>query len=145
MDLPVSLFVHNILSFLEYLYQNGLSPKVIRNYLSSISSVSKFFSLDVSPLSHISVSHYLRSISINSSFRPTPRGIFDISTLYHISRACDTLSDPVLYRAVFLTAFFRFLRKSNLAPHSSAMFDHTRHFLRQDLFLHSPGVHLLIK
>ena len=145
MDLPVSLSVHNILSFLEYLYQNGLSPKVIKNYLSSISSVSKFFNLDVSHLSHIAVSHYLRSISINSSFRPTLRGIFDISTLYHISRACDTLSDPVLYRAVFLTGFFGFLRMSNLAPHSSAKFDHTRHLLRQDLFLHSPGVHLLIK
>ena len=145
MDLPVSLSVHNILSFLEYLYQNGLSPKVIKNYLSSISSVSKNFNLDISSLSHISVAHYLRSISINSSFRLKPRGIFNITTLYHISRACDTLSDPVLYRALFLTAFFGFLRMSNLAPHSSAKFDHTKHFLRQDLFLHPPGVHLLIK
>ena len=139
MDLPISLSVHNILSFLEYLYQNALSPKVIKNYLSSISSVSKNFNLDVSALSHISVAHYLRSISINSSFRSTPRGIFDITTLYHISRACDTLSDPALYRALFLTAFFGFLRMSNLAPHSSAKFDHTRHLLRQDLFFHPPG------
>ena len=145
MDLPVSLSVHNILSFLEYLYQNGLSPKVIKNYLSSISSVLKFFNLDVSSLAHISISHYLRSISINSSFRPTPRGIFDITTLYQISKACDTLSDPALYRALFLTAFFGFLRMSNLAPHSSSKFDHTRHLLRQDIIFHPPGVHLLIK
>ena len=105
MDLPVSISVHNILSFLEYLYQNGLSSKVIKNYLSSISSVSKFFNLDTSSLADISISHHLRSISINSSFRPTPRGIFD--TLYQISKACDTLSDPLLYRAI-LTAFFYF-------------------------------------
>ena len=34
---------------------------------------------------------------------------------------------------------------SNLTPHSSSKFDHTRHFLRQDLFFHPPGVHMLIK
>ena len=30
-------------------------------------------------------------------------------------------------------------------PHSLSKFDHTKHFLRQDLLFHLPGVHLLLK
>ena len=87
-------------------------------------------------LSHISVGHYHRSISINSTFRPMPRGVFDIHTLYHISKACDALADPLLYRAIFLTAFYALLRISNIAPHSAKALNLTRHFLRQDLIFH---------
>ena len=56
---------------------------------------------------------------MTSQFRPTPRGVFDVPTLYHISRVCDLLSDPILFRAIFLTAFYGFLRMSNIAPHSA--------------------------
>ena len=79
-----------------------------------------------------SVKRFLRSITINSSFAPTHQGIFDIHTIYLISMACDCLSDPLVYRAIFLTAFFH---TSNIAPHSKKAFDPTRHILRQDLIL----------
>ena len=145
MQLPLKFSLHNIITFLEFLYQSSLSPKVISNYLSSIRSMTKFYNIEHSDLSHIAVSRFLRSITINSRFSPTPRGVFDIHTLYRLSLACDSLSDPILYRAIFLTAFFAFLRMSNMAPHSARAFDPTRHFLRQDLIFADPGVHLLIK
>ena len=145
MGLPVGLSVHNILVFLEYLHQNQLSPKVIKNYLSSITSMAKFYRLPDSALADTSISRYIRSISINSRFRPTLRGVFDIQTLYLISISCDMLTDPLLFRAVFLTAFFGFLRMSNIAPHSSKKFDPKRHFLRQDLILHHESAHLILK
>ena len=67
-------------------------------------------------------------------------------TLYHLSLSCDILSDPFLYRAIVLTAFFGFLRISNMAPHISSKFDPCVHFLRQDhIFDTLPGAHLLIK
>ena len=145
MNLPVEFSLHNILVFLEYLYQNHLSPQVIKNYVSSLASMARTYNISAPCLSHISVSHFLRSITINSAFRPTPRGVFDIRTLYHISKACDGLADPPLFRAIFLTAFYAFLRISNIAPHSAKAFDPTRHFLRQDLIFHYPGAHLLVK
>ena len=101
--------------------------------------------LDTSPLSHYSVAKYIRSISINSTFRPTPRGIFDLHTLYRISMACDILPDLLLFRAIFLVAFYGFLRMSNMAPHSKKQFSKDRHILRQDIILAPPGIHLLIK
>ena len=137
--------VYNLITFLEYLYQNSLSPQVISSYLSSIQARAKLYSWDISPASHPAVTRYLRSISIKSRFNPTPRGVFDIPTLYQISLSCDTLSDPLLYRAIFLAAFFGFLRMSNIAPHSSSKFDPDNHFLRKDLIFAPPGAHLLIK
>ena len=145
MDLPVHISVHNILTFAEYLYQNNVSPRVISTYLSSIQAKAKFFNWDVTPFTHPSISRYIRSITINSPFNPTPRGVFDLQTLYNIFISCDILNDPTLFRAIFLTAFFGFLRMSNIAPHSSSKFDHNRHFLRRDLIFASPGAHLLLK
>ena len=145
MDLPIHISVHNILTFAAYLYQNHISPRVISTYLSSIQARAKFFNWDVTPFTHPSISRYIRSITINSPFNPTPRGVFDLHTLYNISISCDILHDPILFRAIFLTAFFGFLRMSNIAPHSSSKFDQNRHFLRQDFIFAPPGDHLLLK
>ena len=145
MQLPVEFSLHNIITFLEFLYQSSLSPKVISNYFASIRSMAKFYNIEHSDLSHIAVSRFLRSITINYRFSPTPRGVVDIYTLYRISLACDSLSDPILFRAIFLTAFFAFLRMSNVASHSARAFDPDHHFLRQDLIFADPGGHLLIK
>ena len=145
MQLPIVISVHNILIFLEYLYNNALLPKVIKNYLSPISSATVFYHLDPRPLADPDISRFIRSITINSTFRPTPRGIFTIEMLYQISVACDILSDPVLFRAIFLTSYFAFLRMSNIAPHSVKKFNPSRHFLRQDVVFGHPGAHIIIK
>ena len=123
--LSVNVTAQNLLIFMEFLSRNQLSHRVIRNYLSSLSSMAQFYGLDTSHLSHPAVSIFLRSLSINSSFRPSPRGIFDIRTLYHISKACDSLPDPYLFRAIFLVAFYAFLRISKIAPHSNRQFSHS--------------------
>ena len=145
MDLPVTCNLHNILAFMEFLYQNSISPKVISTYNSSILTKAHLYGWDTSAASHPAVTRYIRSISINCKFNPTPRGIFDIPTLYNLSLSCDILSDPLLFRAIFLTAFYGFLRMSNIAPHSSAKFNPEFHLLRQDLIFAPPGAHLLIK
>ena len=130
---------------MEFLYANSLSYQVIHNYISSIKLAAKRFHWPIFPFSHHLVTSYLRSISINSTLPPTPRGIFYLSTLAAISRACGILDDPELFRAAFLVAFFAFLRMSNVAPHSRFKFDPLRHILRQDVVFLPPGAHILIK
>ena len=130
---------------MEFLYQNSILPKVISRYISSIHSKAQFYGWDTSATSHPAVCRYICSISINSRFNPTPRGIFDIPTLYKLSISCDILPDPILFRAIFLTAFYGFLRMSNIAPHSSSKFNPDFHFLMQDVIFAPPGAHLLIK
>ena len=145
MDLPLECSVRNVLTFLEYLFQNCISPKVISTYLSSIHSKAKLYGWDVSSTAHPAVQRYIGIISINSRFATIPRGIFGVHTLHNISLSCDILTDPILYRAIFLTAFYGFLTMSNIAPHSLKKFSQEHHFLRQDLIFAPPGAHLLIK
>ena len=128
MDLPINISVHNILTFLEY-------PR----------KKASIYNWDTSSFSHPAIHRFIRSININSKFSPSPRGVFEIQTLYHLSLSCDILSDLLLFREIFLTPFFWFLRMSNIAPHSSSKLDPCFHFLRQDLIFAPPGVHLLIK
>ena len=45
-----------------------------------------------------------------------PLGSFLASLPYHIPLACAQLSDPHLFRAIFLTSFYGFLRMLNCAP-----------------------------
>ena len=134
-----------MLTFLGFLAQKYLSPKVIRNYMSSVIAMAKVYQLQHVDTLHVLIVRFSRSLSLNSPFAPTPRGVFDIPTLYKISLACDVLQDPVLFRALFLTAFYGFLRMSNIAPHRSKDFTSDRHFLRRDLTFTQDGTLLLIK
>ena len=145
MLLLVQLSVHSLLAFMEFLHLNSISYKVLLNYISSLKTAGRRYGWDLTPFSHHLVGSYLRSISINSTFAPTPRGIFDLTTLSAISRACDILQDPPLFRAAFLLAFFAFLRMSNIAPHSRFKFDTNKHILRQDVLFLEPGAHILLK
>ena len=103
---PFIITLSNILAFLEYLYQNNISLKVIKNYLSSISTMAKFYQIDHQDIFHPSVVRYIRCISINSRFQPTPRGIFDVKTLYAILVLCDKIHPrPTPIRSHFLIIF----------------------------------------
>ena len=133
MNLPVIMSVHNILTFLEYLHTDPLSPKVIKNYLSSISSMTKQLKLYPSNFYRHMEQKYL-SIAINSQFAPTPTDIFDIITMYCILIFCDILSHPILFRPIFLTA-----------SHSLSKFLPDKYFLYRELMFSPPGAHSLIK
>ena len=139
MRLPMNVSVHCLLAFMEYLHDNSLSPSVIKNYISSLTKQAKRFGWEMEPFSHHLVRDYIRSITINSSFAPSHKGVFDLPTLARISEACSSLYDPPLFRAAFLLAYFGFLRMSNIAPHSLKAFDSTRHLLHQDIIFASPG------
>ena len=145
LNLPIVCSVHNLLIFEEYLYNNNISYKVIKHYFSSLSTCASYYKLDTKCFSHPLLSRFIRSISINFHFSPSLKGIFDIRTIYLISLSCDILSDPLLFRAIFLVSVYGFLRMSNVAPHSSAKFDPSIHFLRKDLMFGPPGAHLIMK
>ena len=103
MNLPVVMSVHNILIFFLNIY-------------------TVYSNLDPSNVYHHMVQRYLRSISINSKFSPTPRSIFDIKTLHYISLSCDIPSNPILFKAIFVTAYFDFYAGQILLLMSSQNF-----------------------
>ena len=144
MDLPLQFTLHSVLAFLEYLYVNNISHRLISNYLASLRSLAKRYDWDPAVLSHQLLLSYLRSITRNTYFNHPSRGIFSLQTLSAISKACALLSDPPLLRAAFLLAFFAFLRMLNIAPHSKAQLNPMQYVLRQDIPLpstSSPGTY----
>ena len=145
MSLPHQPSVQSLLAFMELLYANSFSHRVILNYISSIKQAARRFNWSLSHLSHPLIHLYLRTIAINSTSLPTPRGIFDLTTLAAISRDCSILEDSTILRAAFLLAFFAFLRMSNVAPHSRYKFDKNTHILRHDIIFQEPGAYILIK
>ena len=85
------------------------------------------------------------SAPINSHFSLVLKGLFDIKTLNLIFFSCDILSDPLLFRSIFLVSFYGFLRMSEVAPHSSSNFDPSKQFLRKGRIFGPQGAHLIMK
>ena len=85
MNFEIEFSLVNILAFLECLIHNNISPKVTY-YISSLKTIAKLFFIPASDLYHTSISLYLRSVSINLPYSPTPTGIFTLSVLQSILR-----------------------------------------------------------
>ena len=62
-------------------------------------------------------------------------------TLYRISVFCDILSDPMLYRAIFMTAFFRMSNIALTVPENLTIIT----IFYDNIIFAPPGAHLLIK
>ena len=107
--------------------------------------MANWYNLPHRDLSHPSVTLLLRSLRINNTTPPTKRGVFSLKDIKNISNQCQFTNDPPLFRAIYLTAFFGFLRISNISPHSYREFDPLKHPLRSDIIFRDPGVHMKIK
>ena len=82
---------------------------------------------------------------INRPLAVTFHNVIDLAMLERISKTCDQLNFPEVFRAIFLTGFIGFFRLSNLAPHSILTFDPSCHLTGHDLFFTKKLVKVLIK
>ena len=134
-----------ILPFMECLVSNHCSCAMIENYLSAIKAKFILFELPFVVFSHPKIKYFVRSLKINRPLTLKAHNLIDLSTLRQLSKACSQVPNGQVYRAVILTGFFAFMRLSNLAPHSLASFDPTRHLTGHDVFFTKNFVKLLIK
>ena len=86
-------------------------------------------------------------ISRNHSTLGSPiiRAAIDISLLTSIIQQCDHLQFPPIFKALYLTCIFSFLRLSNLLPDSVASLDISKHMTYGDVIFSTQGAVLLIK
>ena len=134
-----------MLCFLTYLFDMGVSPASIAGYLAAVKHAFITRGFDTDVFESRLVCLLQKSFSINAPLKIKTRGIIDINMLQNIINACDYLHHPLLYKAMFLLAFFTFLRISNLAPLAARDFDTTRHLTRGDVIWGPPGAHLIVK
>jgi len=137
--------LHFILAFIQLLHDNGLSRGTVANYISACKHNFQAFDLNHKVFHHHQVQLLLKSFDINRPLQFKPKGIISIALLQEIINTCSILPFPVLFQAIFLFAYFSFLRISNLAPPTASSFDLTRHLTRGDVIWGPPGAHIIIK
>ena len=140
-----SVDVKILLSFLECLVGNNCTYSMLCNYVSAIKASFVLYDLPHDLLDHPRLKLFLKSVRINRPVTLVPHNIIDLDMLEKISVACDSLKSAKVFRAIFLTGFFGFLRLSNLAPHSLDTFDYTRHLTGKDLFFNHKLVKIMVK
>ena len=113
------------LSYLEFLVENEVSVNMVKNHIRAMSIV---YDLQFSSWDHPKVRYFVKALKLHRPMVLTKRNIIDIGTLKRMVALCQRFPNAEVYKAVFLTAFFRFFRLSNLAPHAIVEFDSTRHF-----------------
>ena len=128
-----------ILSFLECLICNKCSVAMISNYVSAIKACFVLYNLLFHILDHPKIKYFQKSVKINQHLTLISHNIMDLDSLEKISAACMTLLVAKSFK------FLDFFRLSDLAPHSLAGFDPSRHLTGQDLFFTRTLVKILIK
>ena len=134
-----------LLSFMEFLCQNGHSKPNIANYMAAVRTLFMLHGFFTESFRDQRIQLYLKALKINAPFQPTIRPTLDIQKLQSLLKYCDSVPYSMTFKPLYLTCFFSFLRLSNILPHSVATFDYTRHLARGDFIKSGEGAVLLLK
>ena len=88
---------------------------------------------------------FIKSLRINRSIQPMLSLVLDQEILFSIEMACEQFPSPLLFKTLYLLAFFSFCRLSNLLPHVASRFDYTRHLCRGDIIFSQDAVIIVVK
>ena len=127
-----------LLAFMEFLCQNGLSPSNINNYLAAVRANLVICGLSTAFINCDRIHLFLRAMKIN---RPLSLKIL----LHSILQACSCLQYPQVFPALYSFLFFSFLRLSNVLPHSIHTFDPSGQLCRGDVIFSIVGATVLLK
>ena len=100
--------------FFEYLVILGNTVSSLQNYLAVFRHFAKIYDCKTSHLYNRKLDLFLKSVSMNVPYQPKLRPVFTIPDLRRISMHCDAVANGLVYRAIFLLAYFGFFRLSNL-------------------------------
>ena len=131
--------------FVEFLARTFTCAKSIKNYISAVRLLHKRLDIDAPGLYSFDLQLMLRALKISLG-GPRQRLPITVDILHQLCATCDLIGSlGTVLKCVFLFAFFRFLRCSNLAPPSETAFDFHPHLSRGDIFIHDTQVVIMIK
>ena len=134
----------DILAFMEYLAQSGMSPDHITNHITAIRSMCIVYGINTIPFRDHRIPLFIKSLKLNRAFAPHVPLIIDETLLLQIIIASAYLQFPLIFKPLYLLAVFSFLRLSNILPHTTTTFDKTRHLCVADvIFADSKAVIVL--
>ena len=125
--------------------QFPVKVKHIKLYISAIRAFHMIYGLSTHCFRDERLSLFLKSIQNSAPLTPKSSSLIDIEMLYAIIQHCDKMEKPLVFRPLYLTCFFSFLRLSNILPHTIHSFDFIRQLARGDFITQAHGGLLLIK
>ena len=128
------------LSFLEFLAENHISPSNIANYISAVKTTQAMYGVFTISFYNQRIRLFQKSLRMTMQLTVKIKKIIDIDMLKDIIAICDSMWMGQIYKAIYLVAFFSFLRISNLVPHKIASFSPLEQLTRGDVFFASPGL-----
>ncbi len=135
-----------VCAYLEYLAQNFKSNKSLKNYFGAIRLIHKFAQVQPTALDTFQVALMLRATALTMREIPLRRPPVTTAILFDICKLCTTKGKVgLVIRLALLTAFYAFMRASNLCPYKATQFDPTRQFTRADVKIAPPGLVLRMK
>ena len=135
----------DVLAFMEYLAQSGMSPDNITNHITAIRSISIMYGIDTTPFRDQRIPLFVKSLKINRPLAPLLKLVIDHTLLLQIITVSAHLQFSLVYRALYLLAFFSFLRISNILPHTVKGFDKFRHLCVRDVVFASHRAVIVVK
>ena len=139
------LSVEILLAFLECLLANDVSVVVLCNYVSAIKAQCIMYDLKYNVCNSVKIKYFIKSVKISRPLCLKPHNVIDLEMLRALISKTANLKLGKVIKAIILVGFFGFLRLSNLAPHSKASFDPSRHLTGSDVFFTEDYVKLLLK
>ena len=103
-------------------------------HLSAVKSYYVRLALPVAVFDSQQITMYLKSLQKTAPFSVRLSNLIDVTLLKALIAKCEMTYMGDIFKAVYLLAFFGFLRLSNLVPHSLNSYSHLRQLSKGDFF-----------
>ena len=104
----------DVLAFMEYLLQSGMSASNITNHLTAIRSMCIIYNCVTTPFRDNRIPLFIKAVKLNRPLQPKLHFVIDEALLEAIVLACSSLHSPLVFKALYLLAFDSFLRLSDI-------------------------------
>ena len=136
---------HHITIHCNVLAHSFSSPKPIVNYIGGVRFLHKLLNVSSTALASFNLELMMRALNITMERKTPVRLPVTLEMLQALCEICDMLPpNGVVFKCVFLFAFFGFFRCSYLVPSSNA-FDVTRNLCGGDVFITNGKLIILVK
>ena len=137
--------IYVLLAFLEYLYSNHLTPSNISNYLAGVRAFFIIYDLPTQIFRDQRIQMFVKSLRLNRPLAIKSNPVFSLVMLRHILVQCQKFEFSHIFAALYLLAFYSFLRLSNIVPHSFMGYDLSRHLAIGDVIFGDTSAIVILK
>ena len=98
------------MAFMEFLVSNRALFSSVANHISAVKAMLGLHGFSLSIFQSPKIKLFLRSLQLNCPLAISLPAVIDVHMLQRIVQVCDTMYMGQIYKAIYLLAFFSFLR-----------------------------------